>query len=116
MKTLHVGFLISYLEALPLTPDVKYYCIGVRENIGSSLERLQEKHPKLLIERLPEVMNPRYLFCYGPEYAAKNHTLQPAYVTLPSVKEEPAPNPKEEKKSPARKKRHECLDLKKERF
>lgn len=102
MKTLHVGQTLSGY----FTPchDVKYFCIGVK-NMTNSLECLQEKYPTMKIERLNEVINPRYL-SYGKEYVEKSHTLQPAYVTLPAP-------PKTSEKKP---KEQNYLDLKKGKY
>lgn len=68
-------------------PGVKYFCIGVKNRDSYSLEKLQLKYPKMIIERKPEVPNPRYMG-YGPDYVVKNNMLQPAFVTIPVEKKE----------------------------
>lgn len=70
MKTLYLGDLYS---RLPSILSEKTFVIGVKDS-WSSLEVLKERIPSIKIERLPAVVNPRYLS--NPSA----HILQPAFI------------------------------------
>ena len=80
MKTLY----LSELHKLPKLGT--YFVIGVKEpdededfdNDESSLEKFQRKFPTAIIERFPEVYNPKYI---RSDYR-NSHILQPAFVTF----------------------------------
>jgi hypothetical protein len=62
--------------ALPIGQPT--FVIAVRDYWDCSLEKLEEKYKgKIIIERLPETYNPRYIGT--DEY--EEHILQPAFVT-----------------------------------
>jgi len=74
MKSLFLGDL-SYAEEWEY--GTKYFVIGVKYS-WVSLEDVQEKYPNATIERLPEVLNPRYIHRTDRDM----HILQPAFITF----------------------------------
>jgi len=75
MKSLFLGDL-SYTKKWKY--GTEYFVIGVRDSSWASLESVQAAYPNATIERLPEVLNPRYMH----QEDRATHTLQPAFITF----------------------------------
>lgn len=71
MKSLYLK-LACYRK--PVLTSEKTFVIGVKGN-EDSLDMFEKLYPEFKIERLPEVVNARYMYD-SPE----NHILQPAFV------------------------------------